>query len=407
MNEKQYNLLTNKRTNDNVIRKSGIELLKIIGIFLIILWHMTQTLNDTGYCYVSWATVDVQKLLLSFMSYCGMYGNLIFFISSSWFLLESNRVNVKKILFIIIKIWTVSVIMIIISYIVFYFYPSIAPVGQNKSLLISSLFPTLLGNNWYVTCYILFYPLHILLNKIIYSISKKQLLIFSVISFLLYSILSLLFSLVNIFLNYGSYYFFSSSLLQWCILYLCIGYIKLYMKNFCKNIKINKIIFLIGIFSGMLFILCIDFLGLKVSYAFEKKLWVGVVMGSNTITMMNPFVLLTIIPLFNIFNNMKFKRKKINYIAKFSLLIYVLHENIIFRKCFRPLIFKYINNEFGMDYILIWVIGVSIGLFFVCLILSILYDLTLMKLVKRCSDKIYQPLVKICNKVINKLMVIS
>ena len=374
------------------------------------MWHMVQTLNDTGYYSVSTATSDVQRLILSTMSYFGMYGNLIFFISSTWFLLDSKKVKSKKILFMLLEIWTISVVMMVISYIIINIYQKIYMNStfsgySYKYLTVHSLFPTVFGNNWYITCYVLFYPLHTLLNKIVYSVSKKQLLIFSFTSLLLYSILSLVLSLVDVGIYHTSNnYFFSSQLLQWCILYLGIGYIKLYMKSFCKNKRLNIIIFFVGIIIGILFILFIDFLGLRINYAFQD-LWIGRSMGNyGAITMMNPFVLLTIMPLFNIFNNINLRKKGINWIAKFSLLIYLLHENIFFRHCFRPFIFIYICTRFENKYMLFWVIVVSLFMFICCLLMSILYEITLKKLVNKFNDVIYSPLAKFCSSVIDKLM---
>ena len=67
------------------------------------------------------------------------------------------------------------------------------------------------------------------------------------------------------------------------------------MNIFCKNKRLNIIIFFVGIIIGILFILFIDFLGLRINYAFQD-LWIGRSMGNyGAITMMNPFVLLTII----------------------------------------------------------------------------------------------------------------
>lgn len=88
-------------------RESGIELVKIIAIFLIIISHVTQTLfnemffnklqfND-GY-YDMAATTNTDVFVLMIFRYFGALGNLIFIISSSYFLSNIEKAIRKKLL---------------------------------------------------------------------------------------------------------------------------------------------------------------------------------------------------------------------------------------------------------------------------------------------------------------------
>ena len=93
-------------------RNSSIELLKIFGIILIILSHAMPNHNEIieGYIDVSLATVSVQRLVIVLFQYGGQLGNAIFVICSAWFLLESSKVNVKKIVHIATDAVIISVI---------------------------------------------------------------------------------------------------------------------------------------------------------------------------------------------------------------------------------------------------------------------------------------------------------
>ncbi len=87
-------------------RKSGIELLKLLAMFLIVISHTVQTLRNPS-SYVSFsdyvlplgsATSDLQELLLNMFCYFGSLGNTIFFVCSAWFLLDRKQNNKKKLL---------------------------------------------------------------------------------------------------------------------------------------------------------------------------------------------------------------------------------------------------------------------------------------------------------------------
>lgn len=168
------------------MRESGIELLKIAAIFLIVIGHMVQTLSDGNY-YISYhdyvlrissATTNLKLLALVMLRYSGAIGNSIFFVCSAWFLLDSDKVSKKKVLMMILDVWLVSVTILAIVYF-------LRGGAIDSKLMIKSMFPTFFENNWYITCYILFYPLHPILNRIIRSMGQKvHLAVCTIMSFL-------------------------------------------------------------------------------------------------------------------------------------------------------------------------------------------------------------------------------
>ena len=77
-----------------------------MGIILIVISHVIQTLSDTNE-YIPYqdyvvnlriATTNIQCLVLSILRYSGALGNTIFFVCSAWYLLDSTKVNKRKIL---------------------------------------------------------------------------------------------------------------------------------------------------------------------------------------------------------------------------------------------------------------------------------------------------------------------
>jgi len=168
-------------------RKSGIEALKIIAIVLIIISHVVQTLHSKNkyidfndyIFHLEQASLNIQVIILQLFRTLGTLGNNIFFICSAWFLLDSDKYNKKKWMFMLIEIWSVSIIIAIITYL-------LRHGDISSDLLKKSIFPTLFGANWYLTCYLLFYPLHPLLNKMLNTIDRKTHLRASLAMFVLY-----------------------------------------------------------------------------------------------------------------------------------------------------------------------------------------------------------------------------
>ena len=174
-------------------RNSSIELYKIIAILMITICHVTITIGRLENPYIDFhdyvinienATTDPSILGLVFLRYLGQIGNNIFFVCSAWFLLDSKKVNVKKWFFMLTEVWTISVAILLIVEI-------LRKGAVSPKLVIASIFPTTFGNNWYMTCYLLFYLIHPALNKIIHSFSKQQLLRAASVLAFLYLLLTL------------------------------------------------------------------------------------------------------------------------------------------------------------------------------------------------------------------------
>lgn len=358
---------------DRQTRDSGIELLKIFAIFVIVINHTVQSLTNEAYNIpnngfvidISRATTNIQCILLLIFRHFGVLGNSVFFICSAWFLLKSKNWNKKKWLFMVIEIWVVSIVIFIITYIILHGNISIG-------IIISSLFPTTFGNNWYMTCYLLFYPIHPILNSIVNMMNRRQLFRSTLVMVFLY-----------VFMNFiNCSWFFSSAIILWITIYFAIAYMQKYLMSFVDNIRENIILFIIGVIGFIGIILITDICGLYSQVLSDKVMrWV------NNCT---PFLLAMSIAMFNIARNIHFKNRFINYISKLSLLIYIIHENIILRTYFRPAMWNYVYKRFGYSDVIQWVFIISFIIFIFGILCSILYVLTLQRFVNKVSGKLYE-----------------
>lgn len=80
---------TNKYENKE--RSSGVELLKIIATFIIVISHFLPKYGGNGAVDLGMATINLQRLLLVFCNY--QKGSCIFLVCAAWFLLDQNEVE--------------------------------------------------------------------------------------------------------------------------------------------------------------------------------------------------------------------------------------------------------------------------------------------------------------------------
>ena len=367
------------QTSVKPARKSGIELLKIIAIFLIVLTHTIDTLHGWGQVDSSllgdWVIEfskpgsGVTNLILSILYYGGQLGNVIFIVCSSWFLLDKTTSNKKKLLRIFVDVFLFSVVYLII----------IGCCLGFKTLtikeIIKSFFPNYFANNWFITSYFAFALIVPILNRVIKTFSKEVHFVVSLVLFGLFFIAGFIVPPA-----------FSNTLIAWVAIYFIIAYFKLYGHNFCTSKKINISLVVTGII-GIIAVTSLTYIiGSKTSLLKNSTRW------SNVYC---PFFLFIAFGGLNLFNRTKFSSKFINYISSLSFLIYIIHENLLFRHYIRAKIWNLIYINFGYDLLFVWIAIYTVTLFIVATLIAALYNLTLQKLVHKLSDKIYNLLVRL------------
>jgi len=363
MNSDSRESLSNTRTE----RNSGIELLKIIAVFLIVISHVVQTLGsehdiastEGTFLNLSVATSNIKYLILMLCRYFGPIGNDIFLICSAWFLCDSKKAEISKVLRLIFDVWVVNVGIMAVFLLL--------GVKISKTDILRSFFPTTFDNNWYITCYLLLFIIHPLLNIVIDKLSQKQLFAFVFVTFLLYSVICTI----------KSEFFYFSGLIFFIVVYFIIAYMKKYMYNFTESKNQNLLCMVIGAIGLVAFFFITNSIVLKTGILDGRILY----WKKNQ----NPFCILLCIALFNLFKNMNFKNKFINSVSSLTLFIYIIHENILVRGYLRPRIFVLIHDKFGYDYLLLLVLLFSICLFIVSVLIGFLYKYTMQKATKKLS----------------------
>ena len=163
-----------KRRQEN----HGVELIKIIAIFVIILSHATDTIgnpdiphnliNNSNEIFFNFcnATDDLKLIAVKLMKVLPFFGNYVFMIASAWYLAKSNKLKLNKIVNMILDVFIISISILGCTLLLKIHIPA--------KEIVKSFFPTLLSNNWFITCYILMYLLHPFLNICINKLKEQH-----------------------------------------------------------------------------------------------------------------------------------------------------------------------------------------------------------------------------------------
>lgn len=356
-----------------------------MAIFLIVISHITMDLSvekpiiNNGYLLdLSHSTTDIQQFILTLFRYLGSTGNWIFFICSAWFLTDLQRMNYKKLFFMVVEVWLISVLFLAIAI-------AIIPGGVPVKEIFGAIMPTTFGNNWYITCYLMICVLCPYLNEVILRKKKKELLSIVVVLISIYIFLD--------FLMPGLLY--SNDMMSFITVYFAVAYMKKYLMLYNSNVKLNVLILFASAIANILLVLITNIMGLRRSF-FSTWLLRWYNRG-------NPFLILFAVSAFNIAKEKSFYNETVNRISGLSLLVYIIHENFFVRSYFRPRLWFYIYEFFGYDYVVLWDIILSVLVFCLALTASFVVKKIFNKAVAPICDDCYPMIKRAFLKIIDRL----
>lgn len=354
------------KDKNNLIRNSSIELLKVVAIFLIIISHIIPyNYKNFGLEYIDirLATKNINVLAFQLIRYLGQIGNVIFIIASSWFLVEKNKINIKKIFLIILNCFSISMICLLMIKLLGY--------ELDSKVILKQFFPVMFSNNWFIGCYIMLYLLSPFINIILNNLPEKKMK--TIVYFLICFNMLQFFKQNNYIYNY---------LFGFISIYFVISYLKKYKIDKLNNIKKNIITLLFSISLLFVFVIVLNIFGLKINFLYNKMQYFT--------NIKNPFVFFISLSVFNLFRKIKLNNKFINYISSLTLLIYLIHDNYLIRELIRKDFFNFIYSTFEYKNILLICLISSIATFIISICISVLYKMTI--------EKIYYNVINIFNK---------
>ena len=360
-------------------RNSSVEILKILAMVLICLCHAVPASAypsaDAANPFISLvAATDFSNFIAGCFDSAGLIGDIIFIVCSSYFLLESRKMKIGKIVLMILNTLVISLI----------FMTVILSLGFKLTVfeIVRQIFPTIFQNNWFVSYYIVFYIIHPLLNKIISCLDKKALGFAAL----------LLFVQSYIFLFIQAEAPGINKLLCFVTIYFIVAYFKYYGQAFTQSKKWNIIVLISSIVLYYAMHVTVNFIGLKIYDNEECPLF-------HMFHINNPITLAFSLSLFNLANRKSFVSKPINFISSLSLTFYLIHHNNLIAEYVQPKFHSWFINQFGVKLIVPDILLLFAILLIGGIILSALYKLTIERGTKYIADKI-QPL---CDKLIFKM----
>lgn len=353
-----------------------VELLKILGMLLIVICHITTDLfsnhlsveGSTEYLIQISSQISIPQYFICLLAFFGgALGNFLFLIPSVYFMIGKEQCDYKKLLRILFDAWVISILWLL-SILIY------KKGDVSLKYIIKAIFPTSFNNNWYITSYIIFALICPLLNKALSHLNCRTFIPVLVFVILFYFVIGFVTNIYN-----------SFTPICFCVSFIIMYFFKNYKHDLIDNVKLNIVLLLVGFFGLIAFLAILNAL----SFYFR--------IGNLTrwYSMANPFLFLSGFSAFNLALKAKFKSKFINYLSSLSLLVYVIHGNLLFQDYLRQKWWIYVYNNYGIQQILLWLLTVSVVLFIISIIAALIYRFSLGKIVKWISDKCYLLISKI------------
>ena len=323
------------------------------------------------------ASTDPRMWILVMLKTLGQWGNVLFVICSAWFLCLSDRVSLNKVVKMVLEVFVVSVVLLALFLLL-----GLRPFAKD---IVKCLFPITFSNNWFITCYLLLYVIHPGLNWIFERLGKRGHAAAALSLFALYMLLPSL----------HAGHFYANDLFVMIAVYAVVAYGRFYLPEVLRSGKANRGAFLGGIFGAALLVVLLELIGVHVD-AFSDKVLHFCRFG-------DPLLFLSAFGLFNLLRGRPFTNAKVNRASGLMLLVYLIHENYVFKLYVRPCVWPWIYENLGYGLLFVWLAIFSFALFAVSLIAAVLYAKTLGKGVEIVAPRLERSVRKAGGSLIGRI----
>lgn len=323
-------------------RKANFELLRIISMLLIVIYHYSDW---GGIMYIE--TSPINRLIGDFINIGGKLGVNLFVLISGYFLINS-KFKLKKLIKVIFEVWFYSVAIAIIC-LVF----KIGDLG--KGTILRSLMPISYNMYWFASAYIAMYLLSPFINKLLNNINREN-------YKMLIIVLGIILSVIPTFIPYAN--ICTSDLVWFIYMYIIAAYIQKYNIEFTSKHR-NYLYITI--------IIAICMFGVS-AICFKLRNVIPVVSRFEAyLNSMNSFTMLLMsVSMFMYFRNINIKSNKlIDFFAKSSFAVYLIHINAVLRVYLFKEILKVQDYYNANSLILIlYILGTAIAIYLICTIID-------------------------------------
>ena len=297
--------------NCNRIRQSNFELMRIISMFFIVLWHVILNGNLLS------NTVDVTNFTFYLIMFIIVFHVNSFLLLTGYFQVDS-KFKLSKLISLLFQLVFYNLIINITLY-------KFGLVEYTNVEFIKSILFYNTSSYWFISCYIILYCLSPFLNKLIHSLDKLEFKKNIIVLLLFFSVLPIVTNKLFLYHN-------GLGIIQFIIMYFLGAYIKKteidkrLFKNF--NIIQKRILLLIMFSLCVIFNLSLFYLQKQMN-GLNSNILVDISSGINLFLFnySNPIIIIQSIAVFVFFSTLNIKNKLINYISSLTLGVYLLHDN--------------------------------------------------------------------------------
>ena len=286
--------LTIINNQGGVSRQSGIELLRMLAMFMVLLLHAN---------YIAFGSPSAEEVHnQSFLSFGRVLAEQLCIVAVNVYVLISGwfgiKLKLKGLVNLLLQVFTYSAV-IFITYVILQ-HPELH-LRDFKGLLIVGL------NYWFVVSYILLYLISPVLNSFAETATKRQ---FELVLLCFYG-----FEFLYSWIGWSGGFSGGYSTIAFIGLYLLARYLKLYGGRLTSKSC--------GFYLTVYFLMS---LAVALWEFIQLRLW-GTVWLVSYLSYDCPFVVIASVLLFLAFTRLDFKNVIINYCATSSLSIYLIHVN--------------------------------------------------------------------------------
>ena len=319
-------------------RDSKIELLRIISMVLVLVFHASYTSLEPP------TKVDISESLDSaFIRVLSESFSVVcvnaFVLISGWYGIKVQWSRFAELLF--------QVIFISIS-----IYVVLRVLGLTQMINTTEWIELLLIKHrgyWFVKAYIILYLFAPVLNAFVENVSRKQFKTFLIFFFFI--------QLIYGFYHYGGWYAGGYSPLSFMGLYLLARYMRLYPSKFTQFSKYTDIslYLIISVFTAVS--------SLSLTYMFDRG-------GTVLFLYSSPLVILSSVFFFLFFTKLSFHSRIVNWVAASCFAVYLVHNSPYI---FQPYYIDVIKHWFDTESRFLFIQYTS-GLIFAYFVFSVLFD---------------------------------
>ena len=355
--------------NSTINRQSNFELMRIVSMLLIILWHILLHGHVIDNC-----ENQALKTILKMTQYIIVVHVNSFIILMGYFQSKS-KFKINKVIKLVLQVIFYSFAIMLIAL-------KLGWIEDFSSItILNSLLPSgAMIDFWFIGAYITVYCFSDIINKFIDCLTKKD---YQKTLLILFFFLSLL----PFITGQGSFSNNGYNFYSFIFLYLIGGYLRRYSLNqsyYFKNLDKKRYILLIV----FIFLTCaylnysLTLFSASINNQSHLFSFVAGRINASKLAYSTPFVIIQTICYFELFRNMNIRNKYINYISKSIIGVYLIHDNGYIRKNIYEIL------GFGMKIysykFIIILVSTVLFIFIVCIIID-MFRALIFEVLKKCT----------------------